>query len=398
MKKSKSDLIYLGQYYSLMNRRTFNTNLYKTFRLGSFGFILANMPFSETILHAAVSNKLDAGGGQPLRKLATAKGLIFGAAAGYGILSKDAEFASLFTKQCQILTPEVELKWARLQQTPDRYDFTQADWIVEFAKKNNILLHGHALVWHESLPKWFEEKVTIKNAEKTLNDYIATVAGRYAGQMHSWDVVNEALASWDNRSDGLRNTPWLKLLGPQYIEIAFRAAASADPNAMLILNQNHLEYDTNNDEQTRTATLKLLERLKKAEVPIHALGIESHLVGDESRFNPPKLRGFLRNVADLGLKILITELDVDDQKLPANVEARDKIIANRYSEYLSTVLAEQAVIAVITWGLSDRSTWLSSFKPRGDGLQVRSLPFDKDLHAKAAFHAIADAINKLSIR
>jgi len=344
-------------------------------------------------LYAAGQDNGHGTDGVPLRKRSAAKGLLFGGAAGYGTLSSNTDFVKLFAEQCAILVPESELKWARLRPAPDRYDFTQADWIAEFARKHDMLLRGHVLVWHDALPKWFSEVVTPKNAEKIMLEHIKTVAGRYEGRMHSWDVVNEAIASWDKRPDGLRNSPWLKLLGPRYIETAFRAAAEADPKALLVLNQNHLEYDTSGDEATRTSVLRLLENLKKRNVPVHALGIQAHLRSDETRFAPVKFRRFLRQVADLDLKIMITEMDVDDQKLPADPGSRDRIVADKYYEFLSAALAEPAVTSVITWGLSDRYTWLSSYKPRGDKLPVRTLPFDTDLHPKPAWHAIAKALD-----
>jgi len=292
-----------------------------------------------------------------------------------------------------MLVPESEMKWASLRPTPDKYDFTAPDWMLNFAQNNGLLMRGHTLVWHEALPKWFPETVITTNAERIMSEHITTVVSRYAGKIHSWDVVNEAINPWDKRSDGLRNTPWLKLLGPKYVETAFRTAAATDPGAMLVLNQNHLEYDTPGDEATRNATLNLLRRFKKDRVPVHALGIESHLTSSEPRFNANRFRNFLKQVADLDMKILITELDIDDQKFAADIAERDKIVAEKYHEYLSAALSEPAVISVLTWGLSDRSTWLSGYKPREDKLPVRVLPFDSNLNYKPAFHAIAKAID-----
>jgi endo-1,4-beta-xylanase len=376
-----------------IDRRSFLVNSSRALNAVVAALLLGKLSLKGDILYAAGSGAV---GDVPLCKIAAAKGLLYGGVAGYGKLSSDAAFAELVAEQCRVLVPENEFVLARLCPDPGRYDFTQADWMASFARKHNMLMFGHSLVWHEVLPKWFAEKINSQNAEKTMLEHISKVVGRYSGRMYAWDVVNEAVAPWEKRPDGLRNTPWLKLLGPRYIENSFRAAANADPKALLVLNQNHLEYDT--DESTRNATLRLLENLKKNGAPVHGLGIQAHLRGDERRFTPSKLRGFLRQVADLGLKILITELDVEDQKLPADIEARDRIVANRYDEFLSSVLAEPAVIAVMTWGLSDRSTWLASYKPREDGLPVRPLPFDKDLRPKSARYAIANAFRNAPSR
>ncbi len=335
-------------------------------------------------------------GKKTLRERALDKGLFFGSASGEDKLSPDTAFATRFTKECNILVPEGALKWNALRPAPNKFDFSEGDWLVKFAHTHGMLFRGHTLVWHYALPKWFKEIVNPQNAEKFFTEHIATVTKHYAGQMHSWDVVNEAIEPDDGRSDGLRNknTPWFEFLGPDYIELAFRVAAEADPKALLVYNEAGLEYDIPTHEARRSAVLKLLERLKSKGTPIHALGIQSHLAGDETHFNPKKLQKFLNDVASLGLKILITELDVKDQRLPVDPTVRDHIIAAAYEDYLSVVLDEPAVIAVLTWGLSDRYSWLSIYSPRSDGALVRPLPLDVNLKPKLAWNAIARAFDK----
>lgn len=155
-----------------------------------------------------------------------------------------------------------------------------------------------------------------------------------------------------------------------------------------------MEYDTPKDEAKRTAVLKLLERLRSQGTPVQALGIQAHLWGGETRFNPSQLRAFLKDVASLGLKILITELDVTDKHLPSDIHLRDRLVAGIYQEYLSVVLDEPEVIAVITWGLSDRYTWLSQRQARRDGGAVRPLPLDANMRRKEAWKAIARAFKQ----
>ena len=120
--------------------------------------------------------------------------------------------------------------------------------------------------------------------------------------MHSWDVINEAIELQDGGSDGLRNTPWLKFLGAGYIDLAFRTAARSDPKALLVYNEHNLEYD----EAHQMAVLQLLKRLKSQGTPVHALGIQSHLRGHRHDFNPQQFKKFLKSVAKLGLKIVVT--------------------------------------------------------------------------------------------
>lgn len=334
----------------------------------------------------------------PLRAQAAAKGLIYGAASTYPILSSNPAFANLFAQQCAMLVPENELKWKALRPSPNRFNFTRGDWMAEFAREHGMLFRGHNFVWHRNLPEWFAGTVNSQNAEQILLKHIATVAGHYAGRVHSWDVVNEAIDPKDKRSNGLRNSPWLKFLGPDYIDIAFRAAAEADPQALLVYNDYGLDYDTPQAEAKRTAVLRLLERLKSNGTPVHALGMQTHLGENSVRAKFKGLRKFLSDVANLGLNILITEMDISDRGLPRDSVVRDRIVAGVYEDYLSVVLDEPAVIAVVTWGLSDRYTWLSQEKPREDGAPVRPLLFDAKLKPKLAWNAVARAFEQAPVR
>jgi endo-1,4-beta-xylanase len=327
-----------------------------------------------------------------LQQRAANKGIIYGAAAQYKPLTANTQFAQQFAQECAVLVPANELKWQALRPTPEQFDFSRSDWMAVFAQKHNMLFRGHTLVWYQALPKWFEEKVNRKNAEKILTEHINTVVQRYAGSIYSWDVVNEAIVP-NRTKQGLRQTPWLMLLGEDYIEMAFRTAAAADPQALLVYNDNNLEYDNAKTETKRARVLKLLERLKSKGVPIHGLGIQSHLGASSRGFNAKRLRNFLKDVASLDLQILITEMDVAEKKL-IEVESRDAIIAGVYYDYLSVVLDEPAVNTVITWGLSDRYTWLANFAPRQDGAPVRPLPLDAQLQRKLAWNAIASAFDQ----
>lgn len=335
-----------------------------------------------------------------LKERAAAQKLIYGAAGLSKDLSSQPKLAASFIQECAILVPEWEFKWSagnqRLRPSIDTFDFSGADWMAKFAQTNKLLLRGHTLIWGISLPDWFKTAVNQQNAEQVLVNHIKTVAGRYAGKMHSWDVVNEAIEPFDGRSDGLRKTPWLEFLGPDYIDLAFRVAAQTDPKALLVYNDYGMDYDNSKDEAKRTAVLKLLERLKSKGTPIHALGIQAHLDSDATDFNPQKMKAFLRDVSSLGLKILITELDVVDKKFPKEITVRDRIVAGIYEDYLTAVLAEPAVIAVVTWGLSDAYTYVSDFEPRADGAPVRPLPLDSNFKRKLAWNAIARSFDQVS--
>ena len=383
----------------LIKRRDFLFGLGTLAGMGAFTMAggLKHLNSHISAIHAA-ERDFSVIGDTPLRQRAAAKGLIYGATSQRSSLASDAQFAAHFAKECGILVPEWELKWNALRPKPDSFDFSKGDWLAKFARTHNMLFRGHTLVWHKSLPQWFAHKVDSQNAESVLIKHIQTVVKHYAGQIHSWDVVNEAIFPDDGRSDNLRKWPWLQFLGPDYIDIAFRAASEADPNALLVYNDHRLDYDTREQDTRRRSVLKLLENLKSRGTPIHALGIQAHLRGDEASFNPTKLRTFLSDVASLGLKILITELDVTDQTLPKDINVRDRMVAGVYEDYLAVVLDEPAVIAVLTWGLSDRYTWFSTLKPRKDKASVRPLPLDAQLERKLAWNAIARAFDMAALR
>ena len=349
-----------------------------------------------------------------LRKRAADKGLIYGAypQTTPNQFSADIRFQFRFVQECKMLANAVP--WDVVAPTEKSFNFTQTDYFTQFALDHHLLLQGGALVWQYSNPQWLIDKfknpaTQVNEVKDILSRYITSFVGRYAGKFAFWSVVNEAIELSDGRPDGLRDTQvsgigdekaptWLHFLGVDYIDLAFRLAAAADPNAMLFYNDYGLDYDTPEDEAKRNAVLKLLEHLKAKGTPIHALGIQAHLNGVETRFNPEKFRNFLKDVANLGLKILITELDVEDKNLPQDLDTRDRIVAGVYQDYLSVVLAEPAVIAVINWGLSDRYTWLSDFSPRSDGLAVRPLPYDDQLSPKLAWQAIARAFDQAQKR
>jgi endo-1,4-beta-xylanase len=327
-----------------------------------------------------------------LREAAAGKGILYGSALrGAGI--KDLPFASLFARQCAIVVPEWALEMNSLHATAGQFDFAEGDWIQTFTTSHQMLLRGHSLVWDQALPKWFSSSANRDNAQELLVGHVTAVAAHYAGQMQSWDVVNEAVRIWDGRPDGLKLTPWLTYLGPEYIELAFHVAHQADPAATLVYNETAIEPETSAAAHKRQAVLALLTRLVKRGVPIHGLGVESHLDAD-ANVTGPGFKQFLDAVEDLGLSILITELDVSDHALPENISLRDALVARQYYNYLSFMLQFKSVKTVLTWGLSDRSTWLSKYSPRKDGLPVRPLIYDADLQPKPAFDAVMRAFKE----
>jgi endo-1,4-beta-xylanase len=351
-----------------------------------------------SFLEGNLENHFAVDGNHPLQKRAAEKGFFFGMypEGGYPSLAKDKDFQAALIYECNLLVGGFLWWWHHA--TEDTFDYSELDSLYQFTIDQGIQFQGGALIWHQLLPQWLKDKLEDENTSALeirtrMTEYISTAIERYQGNVHSWIVLNEAIAPEDGREDALRITPWLKRLGADYVGLAFRTAAAANPEMMLVYNEYGLEYDTPDAESKRIAVLKFLERLKSQEVPIHALGIQSHLVGDRYGDRFKGLQNFLREVADLGLKVFISEMDVSDKTLPADIEDRDRLVATVYQNYLSAVLAEPAVTAVISWGLSDRYTWLSTQEPRADGLSVRPLPLDENMNRKLAWNAVARAID-----
>jgi endo-1,4-beta-xylanase len=259
-------------------------------------------------------------------------------------------------------------------------------------------LTGGHLLWHENDPDWLK---TLDRAamEKAVQGRIAEIGRLYAPLCFSWNVVNEALRPGDDRPDGLRESLYVKTMGPDFFDLAFRAAQAAAPGVLRVYNDYGMEMGDKDSEAKRAAVLRLLDRWIAQKTPVDAVGIQSHLRISKNTFDAGKFRAFLKEIASRGLKILITELDIYDETTPSDTPSRDRAVADFYTRYLDVVLDEPAVKAVITWGLSDRYSWQNAdyFKDmfhRADHLPARGLPFDDQLRPKLAYEALQDALRR----
>ena len=288
------------------------------------------------------------------------------------------------------------MKWAGLRPTAETFDFALAGKFLRFAALTGQRVRGHNLCWHEGLPAWFKTTVTKDNARQLLVQHIKTVAGRYRGQIHSWDVVNEAVDPKDGRPDGLRKSPWLELVGPDYIELAFQTAAAADPGAKLTYNDYGIELDTPEQSIKRGQVLLLLRRLKARSIPIHAVGVQSHLKADGPQPGAG-LVTLIREAGKLGLEVYVTEMDVNTRSVEGGPMVQDAAVARVFRDYLGMVLREPNVAAALTWGITSAHTWLNqskeSWSKRPDGARQRPLPFDDDLRPTPAFMALREAMD-----
>jgi endo-1,4-beta-xylanase len=269
-------------------------------------------------------------------------------------------------------------------------DLSACDAIAAFARANGMRFRGHPLVWHKRNPDWLEEAVRGSRDETLLTAYIERVVRHFRGRAHSWDVVNEAIAPEDGRADSLRRSFWLDALGPSYIDLAYHAAHSADPDVLLVYNDWGCELGAPANDRFREATLDFLERTLARGVSIGALGLQGHLRAFGTTVDQKKLAAFLVQVKALGLKVLVTEHDVDDSGGPSDIAARDRAVADASRRFLDVVLAAEPM-AVLTWGLSDRFLDSPGLKAELAGYSPRMLPLDRDFRRKPLWQAMAAA-------
>jgi endo-1,4-beta-xylanase len=338
----------------------------------------------------------------PLWRVAQRRGIVYGGSISTWMYQDDAAYAQLFRREVAMLWPEDDFLWYHLRPSPTSgLDFTYPDMIVEFAERNGQLVIGApGLVWDEGFGDgWTDDDLwgmSRKRASHVLFSSVRAMVRRYRGRVVAWIVCNEVTDP--EGKHGLRtDVPWYNTIGPHYVAEAFHQAHEQDPQALLLLNE--FGFDTINQYGDRPvprqrATLEVLDHLLAHDVPVHGLGIQAHLLATDfaERFHRREFRHFLREVADRGLKILITEMDVLDDGLPPNIRRRDRGVAEVYKRYLDTVLEEEAVISVIQYGLSDRWTEENDDNPRDDGVSRRPCPFDDNLRPKPAFWAINEAL------
>lgn len=327
-----------------------------------------------------------------LHEAAAARGLVYGAQAYEFPPVFSPAFDRLVARHCALLAPK--LNWTLVEPRAGQRVAQPDRGVVAFARAHGIALTGANPVWFERVPDWFRALPDRRTQERALTRHLADLGARYGRETWSINVVNEALLPADGRADGLRRSALTERLGPAHLDIAFHAARAAFPRSLLVYNEFGLEQEEGDLVAKRRALLGLLDRLRRDGTPIDAVGLQAHLSLGRS-FDEEGFAGFLREVAARGLRILVTELDVLDVAAPADLERRDRAVAEMYRRFLDVTLAERAVAAVVTWGLSDRHTWLTARQSRRfarrDGLPGRPLPFDAEFRPKPACFAMLEA-------
>lgn len=313
----------------------------------------------------------------------------------------------LIRREFNAVTPENCMKWARIQPAEDRWNWTLADRYVDFAEQNRMYTVGHNLIWHSQVPPDLfvsnGERVTSEQLKVRMDRHIQTLVDRYKGRIHAWDVVNEAI----DDAGGWRRSNWFEILGPEFMERAFRLARDSDPRATLLYN----DYNEHNPGKRKFLN-ELLRDYRKRSVPIDAVGFQGHVA-----LSSPDLSAYERSieaVAREGFKIHISELDVDvlpratasadvDRKeaystsldpyangLPGSVQQQ---LTDRYIALFEMFVKHRAVIERVTfWGTYDGESWKNDFPIHGR--TNHPLLFDRNLNPKPAYRALSSGMRR----
>lgn len=301
---------------------------------------------------------------------------------------EDPGLAELIKKHYSSITAENVMKPEEIHPLEGTFDFRDADKIADFAAENGIALRGHTLIWHNQVPTWFftedGEQVSKETLRERIKTHITEVMQHYEGQIYAWDVVNEPIDA--DAPDGLLRNSWFEILGEEYIELAFRYAREADPEAKLFLN----DFDTTNANKCQ-AIVDLVKRLQEKDVPIDGIGMQMHISPGK-----PTLEDFektLQKFSELGLEIHITEMDISvyEDRTESLASISEEMLneqGHRVKDLFDIIDKYKEHITSITyWGLTDEYSWLRYyFEDRKDW----PLPFDEELKEKPFFWGMVD--------
>ncbi|HEY0975357.1 MAG TPA: endo-1,4-beta-xylanase [Solimonas sp.] len=346
----------------------------------------------------------------PLRLAADRAGLRWGAAVSAQPLREDADYRALAAGQFNTLTTENALKFSVVQPAPGVYDFRDADLIAAFARAHGQKLRGHVLVWHNQLPDWLASGTFTRDELIALmRDYIHTVLGHFrrhhADVVLEWDVVNEAFEADGSR----RPSIWQRVIGDDYVELAFRFAHEAWPG--LPLYYNDFEENTfvileskialdGSPQLTRpsgigatpllsdcglipkcAAIRDLATTLVAAGVPIHGIGWQAHIASVAA----PDYQKLSEWIEPLGLRWALTELDAPCPLGPLDDATCHALQAQTFASAARDCIESPACDTVIQWGVHDGYTWWPGLS---FGLFGEALAFDADGQPKPAAAAL----------
>lgn len=292
----------------------------------------------------------------PLHEAAT---FPVGVAVNMDKLPFEENYRNLVISQFNSITPENVLKFNTIHPQQDYYEWQLMDSLVDFAKKHGKRIHGHTLIWHRSVPYWVQHYEG--NWDEIIPAHTRQVISRYKNDIHSWDVVNEAL----NEDGTLRNSIWFEKISASYIEQAFKAAHETDKDALLFYNDYNLELNPRKLE----AAINLCLQLKMKGIRVDGIGMQMHIAD-----NYPSLQDIeqaARKITDAGFMVHFSEMDISMN--PANDKtsftSRDlQKQAERYCDIFGmySKLNPEYRFGITLWGVSDADSWISSEYNRAD--------------------------------
>jgi len=337
--------------------------------------VVAAALFSVGCAYLADGPQTGATAQPPLKVLAAKRGLNIGVCVSPEALRNDPGYGKLLAEQFDIVTPENAMKFAHIQPERGTFTWDDADQIVDFAVQHGMKIRSHTALWHHAVPEWIADGAFARRQwEQIAKDQIAAIAQRYGDRLTYWDVVNEAIAD-----DGqLRETIWLKTLGPDYLEKAYRWAHAAAPNVKLVYNDYGAEMKNAKSDAIYAMARDFLDR----GVPLHAIGFQMHFI--KSMPDPRKIAENLRRFAELGLELHVTELDIAIQKMSGTRAEQLEQQADLYRRVMEVCLSVKAVTVFQMWGLDDGHSWVPWFTKQPDA----ALLFDRDYQPKPAYHAV----------
>ncbi|RIK87367.1 MAG: glycosyl hydrolase family 10 [Hyphomicrobiales bacterium] len=334
-----------------------------------------------------------------LNDLARRSGRVFGAAMRADQLAAEPALRKAAAAECGMLTPEIHLKWNSIENRKGSIWYEPVDQLVAFAARNGQKVYGHALLWEQSTPDWALRELKARRNWRLVSDHFERVLGRYGETIEVWDVVNEPIDTQGGRQ-GLRRNTFHRVFGPGYIAHALETARHYAPRARLMLNDYSFEYDNHVEADRRKTFLRLVADLKGRGVPLDGVGLQAHLDLGKGPLKRPVIAPFMQALADMGLEIYITELDVKERDYRATPQTRDARVADEVARYLDIALDQKAVKGVTTWGLSDRHSWLRiergdriDRKRYGNPAPNRGLPYDAAMQPKPMHQALAQAFS-----
>ena len=339
----------------------------------------------------------------PKLKDAAGSRFIIGVGVSHQVLHNPDD-AELIGRHFHILTPENCMKPQGIHPNEDQWDFEQTDAIADFVRTHKLEMVGHCLVWakDDRTDQWMmhegDRAVSRETLLRRIQTHVETVVGRYADVATHWDVVNEAIG--DSNDGLLRDSVYSRTAGLDFIVTAFKAARAKDRDALLIYN----DYNGHKPEK-RKKLIELLTLLKAAGAPVDAYGMQGHFeLGDNSL---PQLRETFDELRKLGLKVVVSELDIDvvtrgrwwadDGKYRDELKSFDpykdgmppeieKQMVDQYVALFQLFDEYSDIIARVSfWNLHDGQSWLNDFPWRRVN---HPLLFDRNRRPKAAFDAV----------